>query len=90
MSGNAPSNGHESALRLLEQDDRGVFGPEGIPGISASMRRKFKTAVLPARTRAFLLIRERRFDEAETLLAQSLPRDERPLDLSGLRHSPAR
>ena len=76
MAAPESSNGNERALRLLERDDRGVFGPEGIPGISASMRRKFKTATLPARTRAFILIRERKFDEAERLLSESLPRDE--------------
>lgn len=69
------ANGDTDAIRFLEKDDRGVFGPQGIKGLSASARRKYNTALQPARSRAWIFIKQRRFDEAEELLRQSLPRD---------------
>ena len=77
-----PENtGYEREARLIEADDRGVFGPHGL-SISASMRRKFQTALQPANTRAQILLRsgdERNVADAEKLLLESLPRDERDL-----------
>lgn len=58
----------------MERDDRGVFGPEGLT-LSAGLRRKYKTALLPVRVRAWQLIREGDIDAAEQLLTQSLPRN---------------
>ncbi len=79
MNGAPNGNGYEREKLLMERDDRGVFGPEGFT-LSASLRRKYKTALLPVRARAWQFMREQKFDEAEALLLQSLPRNAADLE----------
>lgn len=79
MNGTPNGNGYEREKLLMEQDDRGVFGPEGFT-LSAGLRRKYKTALLPVRARAWQFMREQKFDEAEALFLQSLPRNAADLE----------
>ncbi len=69
----------ERKIRLLEQDDRGVFGPQGIEGLSAGMRKRYRTAMQPAQTRAFQMLRAGDLEGAEKILRESLPRNDADL-----------
>lgn len=79
VSERVESNGdYERERELMERDDRGVFGPEGLK-LSAAMRRKYQTVLEPANMRAQMLLRsgeEKNMEEAERILRASLPRDE--------------
>lgn len=79
MSENITNCGIERNIRLMKQDDRGVLGPEGIEGISAGTRKRFKTAMQPARTRAYNMLRAGNVKGAEKIFLESLPRGEADL-----------
>ncbi len=86
MAGPNDSNGYEREIRLMEADDRGVFGPYGLQ-ISAALRRRFQTVLQPANTRAQIMLRsaeQGKVAEAEKIFMNSLPRND--IDLQDERY----
>lgn len=72
----------EAEKKLLEADDRGVFGTEGMKNISASVRQRFRRALEPRSATAWKMLREE--DDAllpdiEKMLTDCLPRNEEDL-----------
>jgi len=75
----AKNQAAEAEKKLLEADDRGVFGTEGMKNISASVRQKFHRTMEPRSTTAWKMLRKN--DDSllpviEQMLAESLPRNE--------------
>ncbi len=75
----APKNdAAEYEKKLLEADDRGVFGTESMKNISASVRQKYRRAVEPLSITAWKLLKrndDSLLPEAERILTESLPRN---------------
>lgn len=79
----APKNDlAEAEMKLLEADDRGVFGTESMKNISASVRQRYRRAVEPLSITAWKLLKKNDdalLPEVERILTNSLPRNEEDL-----------